>query len=320
MSERSGRQDESTSAVGQGTSKCLPALVATAVLTAGPGASEAHAQASPQCRPTTAPALVLTGLPPSIRPSRTEVFGLAATAEGRAQVPGSVRIEVIDRLGRTRNHFEAAPDDRASEAFSVWLDRGDRRITVFASYVEVDPAGEQCLRVVSQTVLEGAPMRLVLGTRGSAVAAVGPFRPRRNATLRAAIRHLGEPTSNRSRFGGNGCRVGWRPLGLVILFSNFGGASACDADDGRAQSLVIRGRRGRQWRTTRGLRIGDPTRKLRRRYPTAVRRGRSWRLVPGRSFIGAGCGGRGCPFSVLAARTSAGRVSELRGWIGAAGD
>jgi len=299
----------------------LSVLLFTGVSVWGFVPAVSHAQSPLRCPSITPPAVLLVGLPPSIRPSRTEGFGLIDNDEATAQVPGPVSIDITNRFGRSVERFEAAAEDRESELFLVSLDRGDRSITISASYVEIHPSGAQCLRVITRSVSEGEPMQLVLRARPGGVTAVGPFRPAGNPTLEAAVRRLGEPTSARSRFGGNGCRVGWQPLGLIILFSNFAGESACDPSEGRAQSLVIRGKRGRQWRTGKGLRIGHSARQIRRRHPSAVRRSRrAWRLVTGRSFIGSDCGGRGCPYSVVGASTSVGRVTELRASIGAAGD
>jgi len=281
----------------------------------------AQAQSPPGCPSSTQPAVRLAGLPASIRPSRTEAFGLADNDEATAQVPGPVSITITDRFGGSPSRLMAAAGERGPELFSVSLDRGDRSIAIAVSYVEIEPTGAQCLRVVSRSVLEGKPMRLVLSARASGVTGVGPFRPRSNATLGAAIRALGEPTSLKSQERGSVCRVGWRPLGLTVMFVNFGLNDSCEPSDGFAQTLVIRGDRGRQWRTSKGLRIGQSTRQIRRRHPSAVRRGsRAWRVVTGRSFIGGTCGGRGCPYSLVSASTSGGRVTELRAFIGGAGD
>jgi hypothetical protein len=145
------------------------------------------------------------------------------------------------------------------------------------------------------------------------VIAIGDFKPERNPTLGAAVAAFGTPSSTREESRGTSCHTGWRELGLRIVFVNLGsGGSACAASLGRAQSASAFGRR---WRTSRGLKIGDSTRRLRRLYPHALRRGRTYRLVAAKSVFGDG--GR---YSVLAAKTRAGRVRSFRLFIGAAGE
>jgi len=143
------------------------------------------------------------------------------------------------------------------------------------------------------------------------VTAIGAFKPERDPTLGAAVAVFGQPSSVRAR-GQVSCRLGWKPIGLRIVFVNLGGGSACDPALGRAQSVSAF---GRAWRTPRGLRIRSSTRKLRRLYPGAVRRGGTYRLVGGKSIYGDGR-----RYSVLAAKTRAGRVGSFKLFVGAAGE
>ena len=169
--------------------------------------------------------------------------------------------------------------------------------------------------------LAGAPAAeaqtdFTIRAKGSAtglgrVTAIGAFKPERDPTLGAAVAALGPPSSTRAE-GQVSCRLGWRSIGLRIAFVNLGGGSACDPALGRAQSASAF---GRVWRTSRGLKVRSTTRKLRRLYPNALRRGRYFRLVQGKSIFGDGR-----RYSVLAARTRKGRVGSFKLFIGAAGD
>ena len=155
-----------------------------------------------------------------------------------------------------------------------------------------------------------------LRAKGSAtslgkVTAIGPFKPQSDPSLGAAVRVFGPPSSVRPR-GQVSCRLGWRPIGLRITFVNLGGGSACDPALGKAQ---VASAFGRNWRTARGLRIRSTTRKLRRLYPRALRRRRTYRLVGGKQLYGDGR-----RYSVLAAKTSRGRVGSFKLNIGAAGE
>jgi len=143
------------------------------------------------------------------------------------------------------------------------------------------------------------------------VTAIGAFKPERDPTLGAAIAAFGQPSSIREN-GRESCPAGWRSIGLRITFVNLGGGSACVTSLGRAQSASAF---GRVWRTSRGLRIRSSTRKLRRLYPRAPRRGRTYRLVGAKSLFGDGR-----RYSVLAAKTRAGRVGSFKLFIGAAGE
>jgi hypothetical protein len=144
------------------------------------------------------------------------------------------------------------------------------------------------------------------------VTAIGAFKPEADPTLGAAVRALGQPSSKRAK-GEEVCVLGWRAIGLRITFVNFGaGASACDPSVGRAQSASAF---GRAWHTSRGLKIRSTTRRLRRLYPHALRRGGTYRLVGAKAVLGDGR-----RYSVLAARTSKGRVGSFKLFIGAAGD
>ncbi len=109
-----------------------------------------------------------------------------------------------------------------------------------------------------------------------------------------------------------GCAATWANLGLKIQFESFGGGQSCA--DGRAQSAVVKGHRGRvTWRTQRGLRVGDSYRKLKRLYPNARRKPGARVIVYQREpAIGDG--------SIIIAVLRHHRVASFRLWLGGAGD
>src|SRR5689334_22708721 len=64
------------------------------------------------------------------------------------------------------------------------------------------------------------------------------------ATVGAAIRHWGQPSSRQVLYGGSGCRIEWGRLKIRALFVNYGGGgTACEADAGRLQEMTTRSSR-----------------------------------------------------------------------------
>jgi hypothetical protein len=87
---------------------------------------------------------------------------------------------------------------------------------------------------------------------------IGRFLVQRDGTLDGAIRAFGRPTSlRRGRY--KNCTAQWRPIGLRIAFYNLGGQNPCVRQYGYFSNATMV---GRHWITARGLRIGDPARKL----------------------------------------------------------
>jgi hypothetical protein len=153
----------------------------------------------------------------------------------------------------------------------------------------------------------------------SGVTSLGRFHPLRHPVLAGALHAFGSTSSRRDL--GFGCLAKWRRLGLVLQLTNYGlyHGSICAPRNGIAQGAIIRGRRGRVWRTRRGLHVGSSTIALYRRYPRAQRHGGWVWLVVGRTPIGCERP-RGCPYPVLRARTSHHHVRAFKVFIGGAGD
>ena len=74
---------------------------------------------------------------------------------------------------------------------------------------------------------------------------------------------------------GEFCQRSW-PYGLALTFVSFrGDPCGYGGDASLVQALV----RSRRWQTSRGLRVGDPPRQLRRLYPAAARHGHTYWLA-----------------------------------------
>jgi hypothetical protein len=145
------------------------------------------------------------------------------------------------------------------------------------------------------------------------VARIGGFRPPRDATIAAAIRVFGRPSSQHET--GGQCIVRWR-VGLRISFTNFGGiapgTSMCSPSVGLAQSFAARGSRFRSWA---GLRPGMRSSRIADLHPYAqLRRGTWWLRTAVSPF------GDESEYPVVQALVGGGRVRALSGWIGGAGE
>jgi hypothetical protein len=148
-------------------------------------------------------------------------------------------------------------------------------------------------------------------TRGK-VTAIGDFKPERDPTLRAALAVFGTPTRIVQTSTAS-CRVLYGAIGLRFMFVNLGGGGACDPAFTKVQNVRAFDPR---WRTGRGVGIGDPIRRLWRKYPRATRHGRSWWLVKGINNFGTS----GNPYPVLRATMKGGRVNSFALSVGAAGE
>lgn len=87
---------------------------------------------------------------------------------------------------------------------------------------------------------------------------IGRYLIQRDGTLDGAIRAFGRPTSlSRGRY--QDCIAVWRNIGLRIGFYNLGGRNPCMRQYGYFSNATMV---GQHWMTARGLRLGDPARKL----------------------------------------------------------
>lgn len=122
----------------------------------------------------------------------------------------------------------------------------------------------------------------------------------RDATVERAEAVFGQPTGWRDRIYDR-CTLLWRTLGLEMeTYYSQGALDPC-GPSGRHVSTTATDRR---WRTSKGLRVGDPAAKLRRLYPKASHQGKGeWWLIL-RPFAGIELPG-------LAARVQKGRVVSL---------
>jgi hypothetical protein len=147
--------------------------------------------------------------------------------------------------------------------------------------------------------------------RSWAVTYLGAWHVQAHPEYPRAVRALGAPSRVKNP-DIPGCRATWRRLGLQIQFESFGIAHGCN--EGRAQSAVVKGRRGRvSWRTQLGLRVGDAFAKLERLYPGARRKPGSRVIVyQDKPAIGDG--------SIITAVIRHQRVASLRLWLGGAGE
>lgn len=111
--------------------------------------------------------------------------------------------------------------------------------------------------------------------------------------------------------------MSWRRLRLRIDFENFGGTrpgqTTCTPSVGRAQSFVAS---GSGFRSSRGLRVGQPSSSIRLKHPQADLRDGAWALVLARFPFGDS--DELSP--VVSALVRDGRVSALAGYIGGAGE
>jgi hypothetical protein len=129
-------------------------------------------------------------------------------------------------------------------------------------------------------------------------AKLGRFEVKRDGTLEGAIQAFGRPASLRR--ADVTCYARWPAIRLRITFYNLGGQNPCRPQWGHFSRAEIV---GRDWQTRSGLRIGDPLRSLRARYPGAELHAPYWWLVVRRSPFGSG--GR---YAGLSAKVRDGRV------------
>jgi hypothetical protein len=167
-----------------------------------------------------------------------------------------------------------------------------------------------------------ATHRLFIKARSNGrVVTVGGFHPSRDPSVSAAVKTFRAVDGEHEKYGGTACDIHWARFGLTITFGDLSGENnACNV--GRADTAVIKGEgpESQRWSTANGLRLGDSVARLRKLYPRAAQHGASWWLVSSVSQIGISCYPSGCPYPVLRAKTTRGRVTSFRLSIGEAGE
>lgn len=146
---------------------------------------------------------------------------------------------------------------------------------------------------------------------------IGTFAVKKDGSFRGAIRAFGTPSGS---YGpGDTCTAIWRPYGLTIFLYNLGGRDACLPRYGHFSKAIMA---ESIWRTAVGLRVGMPTRAIRRYYPNATfHRGirfawpSAWWLVTRTSHFGDGR-----QYPGLLAETRHGRVFAFQVRYPAGGD
>ena len=145
-------------------------------------------------------------------------------------------------------------------------------------------------------VLAVAGTLVVSGDRAVGGVAVG------RGTLAQATARFGAPTTARSEDGGVTCKVTWGSLGLTLSFLDFAN-HACR--DGGLVTGTMTSRA--HWRTSLGLRVGDPVARVRLLYPHARLHADGYWLVARRSCKEVGSN----PYPGLLARIARRRVRAL---------
>jgi hypothetical protein len=138
-----------------------------------------------------------------------------------------------------------------------------------------------------------AQAAFTISTTGHKVSRLGPFNPRKDASLQAAVNAFGSPTRT------EGAVTHWVNFGLEIRFER-----------GLAQRFSVRSRRFRTWE---GLRCGMAEERIMELHP-AEKHGHWWWLQRGRIHP---TDQRLLP--VVKAHVTGGRVDRIDGWIGGAG-
>jgi hypothetical protein len=181
-----------------------------------------------------------------------------------------------------------------------------------------DPCFSSCVsssvvRVLVLGAIVVAAMAPLAGAQGPITIAaderIGSFRVKSDGTLGGAISAFGAPSALRQTSDVT-CTATWRRPSLTIFFYNLGGGDPCTRRFGLFGRAIAR---GAAWRTTKGLRVGDPVARVRALYRSArFRRGTrgfwpaGWWLVPRANRFGLGSSYPG-----LLAETRAGRVTAF---------
>jgi hypothetical protein len=155
----------------------------------------------------------------------------------------------------------------------------------------------------------------VVVVNGAGLQRIGAFRPGGGAgDFGRAVRAFGPPSRSASVLGDTTCRVTWSTQHVTADFEGTGGRAAGTTVCSSRQGTFTFARLGLGWRTSRGLRVGSPTKLIKRLYPAAAFiYGRWWLVTQPR----AGGTGPAANEPLLTARVARGHVISLVASVGA---
>src|SRR4051794_5347550 len=96
----------------------------------------APAQSPPACDEASEPAIFFQGLPTATAPLRYEAFGFRENYNTESYVSSRITVDMADRFGVSFFDGSVRLDARGPDLLYVELDRGDRWVTITASFVE----------------------------------------------------------------------------------------------------------------------------------------------------------------------------------------
>ena len=163
-----------------------------------------------------------------------------------------------------------------------------------------------CLPIAALTIMlptQAFAKPRVIHTHGSNVSWMGGWHVSASHTYGSALRALKRPSSQSAAAGGLGCNASWPQLGVALSAWYYGCQSRSPIT-----TIVIRGSAGRSaWQTDRGLRIGDPIRRIRQLHRGARSTNRGYLIAP----IFTTANDCYCFVSAVVARTNGGIVSSF---------
>ena len=169
------------------------------------------------------------------------------------------------------------------------------------------------LLLATATATATAAPRTIKWANGK-VTSIGALKITAQATIVRATRAFGRPSSKRLNWLGL-CVVDWASIGLRGYFDNLDLISDdltnCSAGVGKLQSVTIR---GAEFRTQRGLKVGDSVARMRELHPDVRLRGSAWWLASAPHPYGR----PGERMAIVLANTQRRRVVNFVVWVGAA--
>lgn len=169
------------------------------------------------------------------------------------------------------------------------------------------------LATAMATATATAAPRTISWSNGK-VTSIGALKITRQATIGAAARAFGRPSSRRLNWL-ELCVVDWRSIGLRGYFDTLDLTPShlddCSPGVGKLQSVTIR---GAGFRTQRGLKVGDSVARMRELHPGVRLRGSAWWLADAPHPYGRS----GERMAIVLAKTQRRRVVNFEVWVGAA--